>query len=104
MSKTKSRKQRFSFNDRTAYHEKRTKSFVDKFRFKTAHGVSVDWDAMEKAERKNPRAAYSEGYYSGAEDAKRGSRDENLSKFSSLYQLGYNKAQSHYKKALDRKF
>ncbi|MGN1052034.1 MAG: hypothetical protein ACI4SH_01430 [Candidatus Scatosoma sp.] len=101
MEKKKSKK-KFSFNDRSNYHSKKSSDFID--RFKTKDGSSFDYDRLAKEKKKNANFAYSYGYSRGAHGVLRGFYEKDFDGNHPAYKKGVLKAQRDFEKSLNRKF
>lgn len=95
---------KYSFNERSAYHNKRASKFIDKFTVKTEYGVKTDFEKLHKAEKNNSSFSYSDGYTSGSFDALRDYKKEDFSNRTSAYKKGYEKAQKNFQRILNQKF
>lgn len=100
------KRKKYSFIERFNYHKKKTNDFTDKFRYKTEHGVSINFDKFLSALRKNKKMQYSKGYVSYVNDASRGHfKDKSdLAKESISYQKGWKNAKKADEKSRNIKF
>ena len=99
-------KKKYSYNDRADYHESKYRTFIDKFTSKKGVGYYTDFDALEAAEKQNPKMQYSDGYNHFTMGISRGYKmpDEELKKKSKSFQAGFRAANKAYNKSRNMKF
>ena len=99
-------KKKYSYNDRVKYHENRCKAFVERFRRKTEHGVTIDFHAFDRELEKQPKLQYSEGYSTFTGDITRGyiKPESELKQETKAFQRGFKAAKAAYEKSKNIKF
>ncbi len=96
------KKKKYSYNDRVEHYGKKYSAFVKRF----DKGNTLDFDAMEAAEKRSPKVQYADGYTTFTNGISRGhyESEEDLKKRSAAFQRGYKAANSAYEKSRNIKF
>ncbi len=99
-------KTKYSYNDRADYHKSRYRAFIDKFTSKKGVMYHTDFEALDAAEKQNPKMQYSDGYNQFTMNISRGYKMpvEELKKKSKSFQAGFRAANKAYDKSRNMKF
>lgn len=99
-------KKKYSYNDRVEYHEKRCKSFLEKFQTNTDLGEITHWYSYLEAEKKNPKIQYSNGYTTFSSNIAVGHlrSESEFKRETKAFKRGFRAAKAAYEKSKNIKF